>query len=81
MYGYYAITTFAKLAEKAGKTLTAASFNNAMETNKLAPDILGNPGFNVSKENRLSNQKARVTRVVNGKWVLVTDYLDPVITK
>lgn len=81
MYGYYAITTFAKLAEKAGKTLTAESFNNAMETNKLAPDILGNPGFNVSKENRLSNQKARVTRVVNGKWVLVTDYLDPVITK
>lgn len=81
MYGYYAITTFAKLAEKAGRKLDADSFNAAMEATKLPPDALGNPGFNVSKENRLSNQKARVTQVVNGKWVLVTDYLDPVIKR
>lgn len=78
MYAYYAMTTFAKVADKAGKALTAESFNAAMEATKLGPDALGNPGFNVSKDNRLSNQKVRMTQIVNGKWVLASEYLEPV---
>jgi len=78
MYAYYAMTTFAKVADKAGRKLTAESFNAAMEATKLGPDALGNPGFNVSKDNRLSNQKVRMTQVVNGKWVLASEYLEPV---
>lgn len=79
MYAYYAMTTFAKAADKAGKNLTPESFNTAMEATKLGPDVLGNPGFNVSKDNRLSNQKVRVTQLVKGKWNLVSEFLDPVV--
>lgn len=79
MYSYYAMTTFAKAADKAGKNLTPESFNTAMEATKLGPDVLGNPGFNVSKDNRLSNQKVRVTQLVKGKWNLVSEFLDPVV--
>ena len=79
MYSYYAMTTFAKAADKAGKKLTPESFNTAMEATKLGPDVLGNPGFNVSKDNRLSNQKVRVTQLVKGKWNLVSEFLDPVV--
>jgi len=78
MYGYYAMTTFAKIADKAGKNLTPESFNTAMEATKLGPDALGNPGFNVSKDNRLSNQKVRVTQLVDGKWKFVSEFLEPV---
>jgi branched-chain amino acid transport system substrate-binding protein len=78
MYAYYAMSTFAKVAEKAGRNLTPESFNTAMEATKLGPDALGNPGFNVSRDNRLSNQKVRMTQVVGGKWVLASEFLDPV---
>ena len=77
MYGYYAMNTLARIAEKAGRNLTAENFNAAMESLKLAPDALGNPGFNVSKDDRLSNKKVRVTRLVDGKWVAVSDFIDP----
>lgn len=79
MYGYYAVSTFVKVADKAGKKLNAESFNAAAEATKLGPDKLGNPGFNVSKDNRLSNKKVRVTQIVNGKWALISDFLDPVV--
>jgi branched-chain amino acid transport system substrate-binding protein len=81
MYGYYTVATFAKIADKAGRSLTADTFNTTMESLKLPPDALGNPGFNVSKDNRLSNQKIRVTQLVDGKWVFISDYLDPPLTK
>jgi hypothetical protein len=32
----------------------------------------------VSKDNRLSNQKVRMTQIVNGKWTLISEYLEPV---
>jgi branched-chain amino acid transport system substrate-binding protein len=79
MYSYYAMTTFAKLADKAGKKFNAETFNAAMEATKLGPDELGNPPFNVSKDNRQSNKKVRMTQVTGNKWVLVTGYLDPVL--
>jgi branched-chain amino acid transport system substrate-binding protein len=78
MYAYYAMTTFAKVADKAGKKLSVETFNAAMEATKLGPDALGNPGFNVSRDNRLSNQKVRMTQIVNGKWTLISEYLEPV---
>ena len=79
MYSYYAMTTFAKLADKAGKKFNAETFNAAMEATKLGPDELGNPPFNVTKDNRQSNKKVRMTQVTGNKWVLVTGYLDPVL--
>lgn len=79
MYAYYAMTTFAKAADNAGKNLTPETFNTALEATKLGTDALGNPGFNVSKDNRLSNQKVRVTQLVKGKWNLVSEFLEPVV--
>lgn len=37
MYGYYAVTTFAKLADKAGKKLNAVTFNAAAEATRGSP--------------------------------------------
>lgn len=81
MYTYYAINTFAKLAEKTGRNLTAETFNATMESTKLPSDALGNPPFSVSKDNRLGIQKVRVVQVQNGKWVAVSDFIDPVPLK
>lgn len=81
MYTYYAIHTFAKLAEKTGRNLTPETFNATMESAPLPADELGNPPFSVSKDNRLGIHKVRIVQVKDGKWVPITDFLDPVPLK
>lgn len=81
MYTYYGITTFARLAEKTGRNLTAETFNATMESTKLPSDELGNPPFSVSRNNRLGIDKVRVVQIQNGKWVPITDFLEPVKLK
>jgi len=77
MYSYYAVTSFAKVADKAGRNLTDESFIAALNSAKLPVDELGNPAFNVSKDNRLSNDRVRMTQVKDGKWVVLTEFLAP----
>ena len=79
MYGTYTIDTFAKLAAKAGKNLTPETFNAAMESAPLEQDKLGNPGFTVSKDNRLAIRKVRVVQLVDGKWRSVSDLIDTAV--
>ncbi|MBB1633186.1 ABC transporter substrate-binding protein [Cupriavidus sp. UME77] len=77
MFSYYAYTTFATIADKAGRNLSAESFNAAMESTKLPQDALGNPGFNVSASNRLSNDRIRIMKVAGDKWIPASDLLPP----
>ena len=76
MYGNYTIDTFARIAAKAGKNLTPETFNAAMESTKIEPDSLGNPGFAVSKNDRLAVKKIRVVQVQDGKWRSVSDLIE-----
>jgi len=77
MYGYYAMRTFAKVAEQAGEDLTPESFNAAMEANPIPADELGNPPFHVTADNRLSNRKIVMTKIEDGQWKTISDLLDP----
>lgn len=77
MFSYYAYTTFAIVADKAGRNLTPETFNAAMEATKLPQDALGNPGFNVSAANRLSNDRIRIMQVAGDKWIPASDLLPP----
>nr|MBF0684983.1 ABC transporter substrate-binding protein [Pseudomonas sp.] len=75
MYAYYALSTFAKIAERAGQDLTPESFNAAMEATDLPVDELGNPPFDVSPDDRLSNEKIRITQIQNGRWTTISDFI------
>ncbi|GLT11960.1 ABC transporter substrate-binding protein [Sulfitobacter porphyrae] len=77
MYGYYSVKTFAAVAEAAGVNLTAESFAAAANATDLPPDAFGNPAFDVSEDNRLSNRQVRVTQINDGKWVTVSELLSP----
>ncbi len=76
MYGNYTAAVFAQIAAKAGKNLTTETFNAAMESNKIEPDNLGNPGFSVSKTDRLAIKKIRVVQIQDGKWRSVSDLIE-----
>lgn len=76
MYSNYTLDVFAKVAEKVGPNLTTEAFNQALKTVKLQPDELGNPGFDVSDNHRLAVRKIRLVQIVDGKWRVVSDWLD-----
>ncbi|WP_163851379.1 ABC transporter substrate-binding protein [Pseudooceanicola aestuarii] len=75
MFAYYAMQVFAAVAENAGADLTPESFAASANETELPVDALGNPAFNISEDDRLSNRQVRITRVANGKWENVTDLL------
>lgn len=76
MYGNYTLDSFAKIAAKAGKNLTAETFNAAMESTRLEPDNLGNPGFVVTKSDRLAVKRIRIVQIIDGKWRPVSDLIE-----
>ncbi|RJF95449.1 ABC transporter substrate-binding protein [Noviherbaspirillum saxi] len=76
MYGTYTVDSFAKIAAKAGKNLTPETFNAAMESTRLEPDNFGNPGFVVTKNDRLAVKRIRMFQIVDGKWRPVSDLIE-----
>lgn len=76
MYGNYTLDVFAKVAERAGKSLTRDTFNAALNATKVKPDALGNPGFSVSETDRLAIRKIRMVQIQEGKWRSVSDLIE-----
>jgi len=74
VYGYSAIDTFAKAADKAGQDLTTDSFVGALETMTFASDIFGSPEIKFSKTSRLGAKDVRIAQITNGKWKTVSKY-------
>ncbi len=75
VYGYNIIDTFAKAANKAGKTLTTDSFIKAMDTLVVPPDIFGSPQASFSPTKRLGSDSSRLSQITDGKWKVVSEYI------
>jgi branched-chain amino acid transport system substrate-binding protein len=76
-YGYSIMDAFAQAATKAGPNLTTDSFVRAMETMKFPPDIFGTPEATFSPTKRLGNNASRLSQIVDGKWKVISDYVQP----
>jgi branched-chain amino acid transport system substrate-binding protein len=76
VYGYTAIDMFAKAAEKAGQNLTTEGFIAVMESTTFPPDIFGSPEFRVTKTNRLGINEARMSQIQNGRWKVISKYVE-----
>ena len=75
LYSYYAIHSFAKIAEAAGPELTDDSFAAALVTTKLPGGEMGTPPFDITDENRLAIRSVRMGQIQDGKWVTISDWL------
>jgi branched-chain amino acid transport system substrate-binding protein len=76
VYGYTAVDMFAKAADKAGPALTTDSFIAVMESTVFPPDIFGSPEFRVTKTNRLGINDARMSQIQNGRWKVISKYVE-----
>ena len=76
-YGYGIMDAFAQAATKAGPNLTTESFIKAMESMTIPPDIFGTPQATFSPTKRLGNNASRLSQIVDGKWKVISDYVQP----
>lgn len=74
--GYTIADLFVRAAEAAGSGLTVEGFVSAMEALHAEGDIFGGPAYRFSPEDHLGNRKGRLAQIRDGRWVVLTDYLD-----
>ena len=74
--GYQVADIFVQALRAAGPGLDVAGFVAAMEGLETTRDFLGGPGYRFSPDDHLGNRRGRLARIVDGRWRLITDYLD-----
>ena len=77
VYGYNAIDTFARAAQKAGPNLSTDSFIKAMDTMSIAPDMFGSAPVSFTPTKRLGSDLSRLSQIQDGRWKVVADYPKP----
>jgi branched-chain amino acid transport system substrate-binding protein len=74
VYGYNAVDTFLRAAQKAGAGLTTDSFIKAMDTMTIDPDMFGSAPSNFTPTKRLGSDASRMSQIQEGRWKVVSDY-------
>lgn len=77
VYGYLIIDSFIRAAQAAGKNLTTDSFIKAMDTMVYPPDIFGSAEAAFGPQKRLGSNLSRISQIQDGKWKVVSDYVQP----
>ncbi|AVO40699.1 ABC transporter substrate-binding protein [Simplicispira suum] len=77
VYGYLIIDSFIRAAQAAGKNLTTDSFIKAMDTMVYPPDIFGSAEATFGPQKRLGSNLSRISQIQDGKWKVVSDYVQP----
>jgi branched-chain amino acid transport system substrate-binding protein len=75
VYGYNAIDSFARAAQKAGASLSPDSFIKAMDGMVIPPDIFGSAEATFTATKRLGSDKSRLSQLQDGRWKVVSDYI------
>ena len=77
VYGYNAVDSFARAAQKAGPNLSTDSFIKAMDTMSIAPDMFGSAPVSFTPTKRLGSDLSRLSQIQDGRWKVVADYPKP----
>ncbi len=74
VYGYLALDSFIRAADKAGPNLTTDSFVKAMDTMSIPSDIFGSAPQTFGPKKRLGSNAARLSQIQDGRWKVISDY-------
>jgi branched-chain amino acid transport system substrate-binding protein len=75
VYGYLAIDSFLRAAQKAGPNLSTDSFIKAMDTMVIPPDIFGSAEMTFGPKKRLGSDASRLSQLQDARWRVVSDYV------
>lgn len=74
-YGWQIADAFTQAAAKAGQDLTVESFIRAVENHPFPSTLFEARPCNITPQNRLCNNDARLSQVQNGRWVVTRDWV------
>ena len=66
---------FVRTAEATGPALTVEAFARTLEGMEFSRDYFGSPNYRFTPEDHLGNRHGRLAQIRNGRWELITDYL------
>ncbi|MCZ2406262.1 MAG: ABC transporter substrate-binding protein [Burkholderiales bacterium] len=75
VYGYLAIDSFIRAAQKTGPNLNTESFIKAMDTMEIPRDIFGSAPQKFGPQKRLGNNQSRLSQLHDGRWTIVSNYI------
>ena len=75
VYGYLAIDSFIRAAQKAGPNLSTDSFIKAMDTMEIPRDIFGSAVQKFGPQKRLGSNLSRLSQLHDGRWTIVSNYI------
>jgi branched-chain amino acid transport system substrate-binding protein len=75
VYGYLAIDSFLRAAQKAGPNLSTDSFIKAMDTMVIPPDIFGSAEMTFGPKKRLGSDASRLSQLQDARWRVVSEYV------
>lgn len=75
VYGYLIMDQFIQAAQKAGPNLTTDSFIKAMDSMSFPTDMFGSPPSSYTATKRLGNNLSRLSQIQDGRWKVVSDYI------
>lgn len=73
--GYTLADLFVRTAEATGPSLTVEAFARTLENTEFSRDYFGSPNYRFTPEDHLGNRYGRLAQIRNGRWELITDYL------
>ena len=76
-YGYSIMDQVAATISKAGKNLTTEAFIKALDSSTFPPDMFGSDTLSFTPTKHLGSNKSRLSQIKDGKWVVITGYVDP----
>jgi len=76
-YGYTIMDNVLKTAEKAGKNLTTEAFIKALDSSTFPPDMFGGDQMTFTPTKHLGSNKSRLSQIKDGKWVVISGYVEP----
>lgn len=74
--GYVIADLFVQAAEQAGPELTVEGFVSAMQSLNTEGDIFGGPAYRFTENDHLGNRSGRLAQIRDGRWHVLTDYLE-----
>ena len=73
--GYTLADLFVRTAQATGPELTAARFAATLERTPFGRDYFGSPEYRFGPDEHLGNRYGRLAQIRNGRWELISDYL------
>ena len=67
---------FVRTAEATGPELTQEAFARTLERMQFSRDYFGSPSYRFTPEDHLGNRHGRLAQIRDGRWVLISDYLE-----